>query len=148
VPQFSAVAITFAALEARRLPAAENQSLSFHFGALRRAGLVRPMLPVVFFECGNTAVTLLILRATQLLQADGRSVIAATSLAVAIYAGHNAAAAVAALLGGHWIDRSSPRAAFAAGAALYVVAYVGFGIGPTTWPLLLGAFALAGSASD
>jgi MFS family permease len=67
-----------------------------------------------------------------------------TSLAVLIYAGHNAAAAIAAFLGGHWIDRASPRVAFAAGAGVYIVAYAGFASGPITWPLLLGAFMLAG----
>jgi MFS family permease len=140
----AAVAITVAAAEARRLPTSPRQAISFHLGALRRAGLVRPMIPVLFFECGNAAVTLLILRATQLLQTDGRSVVAATSLAVVIYAGHNAAASVAALFGGHWIDHSSPRIAFTAAAALYIVAYIGFAVGPTTWPLLLIAFVLAG----
>ena len=142
----AAVAITVAAIEARRLPTSPRQAVSFHLGALRRAGLARPMIPVVFFECGNAAVTLLILRATQLLETDGRTVVAATSLAVVIYAGHNAAASVAALLGGHWIDRSSPRIAFTVAAALYIVAYTGFAIGPTTWPLLLIVFVLAGVA--
>jgi MFS family permease len=70
--------------------------------------------------------------------------VAATSLAVLIYAGHNAAATVTAFVGGHWIDRSSPRIAFTVAAALYIVAYVGFAIGPTTWPHLLIAFVLAG----
>jgi MFS family permease len=140
----AAIAISVAAVEARRLPPSPRQKFSFQLGALRRAGLVRPMLPVVFFECGNTAVTLLILRATQLLTTPGRSAVAATSLAVLIYAGHNAAATVAAFAGGHWIDRSSPRLAFTAGAALYVLAYVGFAVGSSAWPLLLLAFVLAG----
>lgn len=104
----AAIAITVAAREARRQPGSVPQRVAFHFRELRQAGLQRPMLPIVFFECGNTAVTLLILRATQLLHVGGRSFVAATSLAVAIYAGHNAAAAAAALVGGHWIDRSSP----------------------------------------
>jgi Major Facilitator Superfamily len=63
---------------------------------------------------------------------------------VLIYAGHNAAATVAAFVGGHLIDRSSPRLAFTAGAALYVLAYVGFAVGSSAWPLLLLAFVLAG----
>jgi hypothetical protein len=75
----AAVAITVAAVEARRLPTSPRQAVSLHLGALRRAGLVRPMIPGVFFECGNAAVTLLILRATQMLQTDGRSVVAVTS---------------------------------------------------------------------
>ena len=140
----AAVAITVAAVEARRLPAPEQRRSAFHLRELRQAGLMRPLLPIIFFECGNTAVTLLILRATQLLSGNGRSLIAATSLAIVIYAGHNVAGAATAFIGGHWIDRSSPRRAFATGAALYVLAYCGFAFGPRAWPLLLAAFVLAG----
>jgi MFS family permease len=141
----AAVAITVAAVEAveaHRLPVPERRRSALHLRQLRQAGLMGPMLPIIFFECGNTAVTLLILRATQLLHADGRSLVTATSLAIVIYAGHNTAAA--AFAGGHWIDRSSPRAVFATGAALYVLAYGGFAFGPRAWPLLLAAFVLAG----
>jgi len=131
-----------AAVEAHRLPVPERRRSALHLRKLRQAGLMGPMLPIIFFKCGNTAVTLLILPATQLLHADGRSLVTATSLAIVIYAGHNMAAA--AFAGGHWIDRSSPRAAFATGAALYVLAYDGFAFGPRAWPLLLAAFVLAG----
>ena len=140
----AAVAITVAAVEARRLPVPERRRSALHLRHLRQAGLMGPMLPIIFFECGNTAVTLLILRATQLLHTDGRSLVTATSLAIVIYAGHNMAAAGAAFAGGHWIDRSSPRAAFATGASLYVLAYGAFAFGPRAWPLLLAAFVLAG----
>lgn len=143
---FAALAILVAAREARRLPKSPADTRRFQFAALRRAGLVRPFAPVVFFEFGNMATTLLILRATQLLHDDGRSLVAATSLAILIYAAHNAFAAAVALLGGHWIDRSGPRLVFAAGAVLYVVAYAGFAVGSHTWSFLLLAFALAGSA--
>jgi MFS family permease len=141
----AATAITVAAIEARRLPVPERRHSAFHLHELRRAGLMGPMVPVVFFECGNTAVTLLILRATELLHNNNRSLVAATSLAIVIYAGHNVAATGSALVGGHWIDRSSPRGAFAVGAGLYVLSYVGFALGPRCWPLLLVTFALAGS---
>ena len=140
----AAVAITVAAVEARRLPIPERRRSALNLRQLRQAGLMRPMLPIIFFECGNTAVTLLILRATQLLHSDGRSLVTATSLAIVIYAGHNMAAASAALTGGRWIDRSSPRAVFATGAALYILAYCAFAFGPRAWPLLLAAFVLAG----
>lgn len=140
----AAVAITVAAVEARRLPVPERRRSALHLRQLGQAGLMGPMLPIIFFECGNTAVTLLILRATQLLHTDGRSLVTATSLAIVIYAGHNMAAAGAAFAGGHWIDRSSLRAAFATGAALYVLAYGAFAFGPRAWPLLLAAFVLAG----
>lgn len=115
------------------------------WAALRRAGLLRPMVPIVLFESGNTAVTLLILRATQLLHTGGRTLAAATSLAVLVYAAHNALGAAVAFGGGHWIDRSGPRVVFGAGAALYVLAYAGFAIGSHSWVFLLVSFSLAGA---
>ena len=114
-------------------------------GGLREAGLVRPLLPIAAFELGNMATTLLILRATTLLHGHGRSVAAATSLAVLIYAGHNLIAAVVAYAGGHWIDRAGPRLGFAAGALVYVGSYLLFALGSGGWPVLLIAFLLAGT---
>lgn len=140
---FAAVAITVAAREARgrEAPRRARRGLS----GLRGSGLLRPMVPVAAFEFGNVATTLLILRATQLLHTGSRSLAAATSLAIVIYALHNLAGAVVAYLGGHWIDRAGPRVVFAAGAAVYALAYAGFAVGPHTWWALLVAFVLAGS---
>ena len=67
------------------------------------------------------ATTLLILRATNLLTADGRSLTAATSIAILLYAAHNGAATLASLGGGHLSDHFSPRGVIAAGAAVYVL---------------------------
>jgi MFS family permease len=141
----AAIAILVAARQARRLPRGDRTSLRFDLAGMRRAGLTRVVVPIVFFEFGNTATTLLILRATQLLHEGNRSLVAATSLAIVIYAGHNAFAAAAAFAGGHWIDRAGPRLVFGIGAGLYVLAYGGFAVGPHSWALLLAAFALAGS---
>lgn len=140
----AALAISVAAVKAGDLPRALRQRGPIRLRQLRTAGLFRPMLPIVCFECGNTAVTLLILRATQLLHSNSRSLVAATSVAILIYAGHNLAAAATAFAGGHWIDRSNPKVVFATGAALYILAYGGFAFGPRSWQLLLVAFALAG----
>ena len=142
---FAALAILVAAREARRLPQGKRQTHRVDFSALRNRGLARPLVPITLFEFGNTATTLLILRVTQLLHSDGRSLVAATSLAILIYAAHNACAAAVAFGGGHWIDRSGPRLVFATGAALYVLAYGGFALGSHSWLFLLGAFVLAGS---
>jgi MFS family permease len=91
------------------------------------------------------ATTLLILRATTLLHHGGRSVAAATSLSVLIFAGHNACGSVTAIGGGHWLDRAGPRAVFASGAAAYVAAYSLFAL-PLHSPLVLvAAFLLAGA---
>lgn len=142
----AAAAITIAAREAHRLGRAAVQHKRLHFSGLRGSGLGRPLLPIAMFEFGNIATTLLILRSTQLLHVGGRSVAAATSLAILIYAAHNAFGSVVALFGGRWIDRVGPRPVFALGSALYVFAYAGFAIGVHTWWWLLIAFVLAGSA--
>ena len=142
----AALAILVAAREARRSPKVEKPNRRFDVAALRNAGMIRPLAPIVFFEFGNLASTLLILRAVQLLHTSQRSLVAATSLAIVIYAAHNATAAVTSFLGGHWIDRSSPRIVFAVGAVLYVLAYGCFAGGSHSWAFLLCAFVLAGGA--
>jgi MFS family permease len=142
----AAAAITVAAREARRTVTTPvgRRTLSFNVRELRDAGLIRVLTPAALFELGNVATTLLILRATGLLHSDGRSLAAATSLAVLLYAAHNGTAMLAALAGGHAVDRLSPRAVFGAGAAVYVVAYALFAWNQHAWPLLLLGFVLAG----
>ncbi|HEU5266578.1 MAG TPA: MFS transporter [Jatrophihabitans sp.] len=147
----AAAAIIVAAREARRTvrEAAGRRTLTLNLRALRRAGLVRVLTPVALFEMGNVATTLLILRATDLLHTgaghgSGRDLTAATSLAILLYAAHNAAATVAALGGGHVADRLDARFVFGAGAAVYVLGYVLFALGSHAWPVLLVAFLLAG----
>jgi len=147
----AAAAIMIAAREARRTVAdpRARRTLALNLGELRQAGLARVLTPVALFELGNVATTLLILRATDLLNTgsgpgSGRDLTAATSLAILLYAAHNAAATVAALGGGHLADRLQPRLVFASGAAVYVAGYVLFAIGPHAWPALLAAFLLSG----
>jgi MFS family permease len=142
----AAVSITLAAREARRsLNSVEGRrTLSFNLGELWQAGLPRAITPAALFELGNIATTLLILRATDLLHADGRSVSAATSLAIVLYAAHNGAATMAALGGGHLADRAGPRVVFAAGAGVYIAAYAVFAVQQHAWPVVLAAFLLAG----
>lgn len=144
---FAAIAIVVAAREARRrgLVSGSGTRVRLHLRALRSAGVGRPLVPIALFELGNVATTLLILRSTQLLTSHGRSVAAATSLAILIYAVHNAFGALVAILGGHWIDRAGPRVVFAAGAGLYILAYAGFALSWHSWVPLLVSFILAGS---
>lgn len=141
----AAIAITVAAAEARRLRDPVRRRFRLEMGDLHRAGLLRALLPIAAFELGNMATTLLILRASTLLQTHGRTAAAATSLAILIYAGHNLFGSLVAYAGGHWIDRAGPRVAFATGAALYALAYGLFAIPSAAWPLLVVAFLLAGS---
>jgi MFS family permease len=141
---FAAFAITVAAGEARRQRRdPERRRVRVELKALHRAGALRPMLPIGMFEFGNVATTLLILRATNLLEHQSRTFMAAATVAILIYAGHNLVGSVVAYAGGHWLDRSRARIVFALGAGLYVLAYLGFACGSTTW-LLAVAFLLAG----
>ncbi len=75
-------------------------------------GSAQALTPAALFELGNLATTLLILRATNLLHVDGRSLTSATAAAILLYAVHNAAATVSAIFGGHLADRFSPRIVF------------------------------------
>jgi MFS family permease len=144
---FAALAITVAAAEARKRhgPSTGRRRARLDLRGLREAGVVRPLLPIAAFELGNVATSLLILRATTLLHHGGRSVAAATSLAVLIYAGHNLFGAFVAYGGGHWLDRVGPRLVFATGAAVYVASYGLFALPLHSWPVLVAAFLLAGS---
>jgi MFS family permease len=142
----AAVAIIVAARESRRrcpdsAPAARRLDLR----ALRDAGTLRALVPVLLFEFGNLATTLLILRATQLLTSPQRSVAAATTMAILIYAGHNVVATIASLVAGRWFDRAGPRVVFTTGAAVYVVAYCAFAVGSHSAVAVALAFAAAGA---
>jgi MFS family permease len=142
----AAAAITLAAREARsavRAPGA-GKRISFNLRQLHRAGLGRVLTPAACFELGNLATTLLILRATDLLHDDGRSLTGATSLAILLYAMHNAVAAVAALAAGHLVDRVGPRSVFAAGAIVYLASYAVFAVTEHSAAILAAAFAMAG----
>jgi MFS family permease len=144
---FAALAIIVAAREARRRVRGGGHAVGrrLELGTLRDAGMLRALVPVALFEFGNIATTLLILRATQLLTTPHRSVAAATSIAILIYAGHNAIATLASLIAGRWYDRAGPRAVFATGAAVYVIAYATFAAGGHHPAMVALAFAAAGA---
>ena len=142
----AAAAIAVAAREARAALAGEQAKarLRLNLRDLAAAGVPRALAPVAAFELGNLAATLLILRASGLLTDGGRSATAATSLAILLYAGHNGAAIVGSLVGGHLTDRHGPRVVFGSGAALYLLAYALFAWSPGTVLALGMAFVLAG----
>ncbi|BBZ50216.1 MFS transporter [Mycobacterium heidelbergense] len=144
---FAAVVIVVAARESRKRVHADGESVRrrFEFEALRDAGMLRALLPVAMFEFGNLATTLLILRATHLLSSPHRTATAAASLAILIYAAHNVVAAAASLAAGRWYDRAGPRAVFATGAAVYVIAYGIFAAGSHSAFVVAVGFALAGA---
>jgi MFS family permease len=143
---FAAIAIIVAARESRRTVHTRRESSPrrLELRALRDAGMLRALLPMLLFEFGNLATTLLILRATQLLTSQHRSVTTATSIAILIYAGHNVIATFASLVAGRWYDRAGPRVVFATGAAVYVIAYGAFSAGVHSVIAVVLAFVAAG----
>ncbi len=142
---FAALAISVAA-RAALTHRTSGRELQQHVGSLRGRGLGLALLPIAAFECGNIATTLLILRASQVLAAPLHSATAATAVAIGLYAVHNAAAALSALLGGRIIDRLGSRRVFAAAALIYIGSYVLFAIGPRSVTTMALAFILAGVA--
>ena len=106
--------------------------------------MVRVLAPIAAFELGNVAATLLILRATRLLEDGGASPTRAATVAIVLYAAHNAAASVAALVGGRLVDRTGGRPVLAAAAGAYLLAYLTFAVGPGGWGALAAAFVVAG----
>jgi MFS family permease len=144
---FAAIAIILAARESRRSVHSRRESSPrrLELRALRDAGMLRALVPVLLFEFGNVATTLLILRATQLLTSQQRSVTTATSIAILIYAGHNVIATFASLFAGRWYDRAGPRVVFATGALLYVIGYGLFSAGIHSASAVVLAFAAAGA---
>jgi MFS family permease len=143
---FAALAITVAAREARRrtVDVAARTHLRTQLAELQAAGLMGALLPITAFELGNMATTLLILRAADLLQAEGYSVTRATSLAVVIYAAHNLVAGVVSYPSGHWVDRRGPMAPFVMATVAYIASYLLFGLDAGDMANLIFAFLVAG----
>lgn len=89
----------------------------------------RLLVGVGLYGLGNFSATLLVLRATQLFSAQGRSDAAAASLVVLLYAGHNAANALAAYPAGWLADHIGRRSVLIAGVTLFAGACVLFAAG-------------------
>jgi MFS family permease len=97
------------------------------------------------FELGNAAATLLILRATDLLQPrHGHHT--AVELALVLYTAFNVGASSASVPAGHMVDRRGALAVFGAGALLLLAADGGFAFTGAGLAALAILFVLAGVA--
>lgn len=104
----------------------------------------RLLTGVGLYGLGNFSATLLIFRATQILHEHGRSTTNAAATAVLLYAGHNAANAVAAYPAGAIADRVGRRTVLTAGVTLFAGAAIAFAFSPPdVWVLAL-LFVLVG----
>jgi MFS family permease len=121
----------------------ERKALRLQVRPVLHGRLGRLFLAVSAFELGNAAATLLILRATEVLQ-PGRSHTTAVDLALGLYAGYNLAAVVASFLGGRLGDRRGMMLVFGLGAAAFAVGYAGLASSGSSIALIALFFAFAG----
>lgn len=144
VPGLLAALAMFAAVRrVRRQTARERRRIRPQVRPVLRGGLGRLFTGVAAFEFGNCAATLMILRATELLQ-PGRGLNSAASVAVLLYVAYNVAATLTSLPAGHLGDRRGTRLVLLGGASAFLGAYLVFaGAGPSV-PVLAAGFALAG----
>lgn len=107
------------------------------------SGLKKLFLSIGAFEVGNVAATLLILRATELLD-ERWSTAGATTAALMLYVGYNVAATLASFVGGRWLDARSAIAVLRCGFLFFAAAYGLFAVAGPNVAALAGAFVLAG----
>ena len=139
----AALAIIYAIRHTPAPTVREHQPIRLRVRPLLHGRLGRLLAAAAAFELGNLAATLLILRATQLLQ-PGRSHTSAAQLALVLYAGYNLAATLASIPAGHAGDRRGMLKVLTLGAAFFLIAYVGFALSGESFALLGGCFILAG----
>jgi MFS family permease len=139
----AALAMLTAVRRVRRPSAQQRRPIRLQVRPVLRGGLGRLFAGMGAFEFGNCAATLLILRATELLE-PGRGQERAASIAVLLYVAYNVAAALTSLPAGHLGDRHGTRFVLLAGAASFLASYVVFaGAGANVAVLVVG-FLLAG----
>ena len=139
----AALAIVYAIRHTALPTAQERQPIRLHVRPLLHGRLGRLLAATAAFESGNLAATLLILRATELLQ-PGRSHSSATQLALVLYTAYNLAATLASIPAGHVGDRRGLLRVLAAGVTCFLIAYVGFAFTGESFALLAVSFVLAG----
>jgi MFS family permease len=121
----------------------ERRALRLRVRPVLQGRLGKLFLAISAFEIGNVAATLLILRATDLLQpAHGRGT--AVKIALGLYAGYNLAGVVASFVGGRLGDRRGMMLVFGLGAATFAVAYAGLAASGGSIALLAVFFSFAG----
>lgn len=139
----SAAAIVYAVRHTVRAPTRQRRPVRIRIRAVLTGRLRSLFAGITAFELGNAAATLLILRATQLLE-PGRSTDTATATAIALYVAYNVAAAATSLVAGRRIDRAGASRVLTVGVAAFALAYLGFTRDTEAWAVLLPWFVLAG----
>jgi MFS family permease len=139
----AAVAILYALRHTQRAAAPERRPFRIRIRPVLRGPLARLLLGVGAFEFGNLAATLMILRATELLQPT-RGTDASTEIAVSLYVAYNVAATLSSFPAGRLADRIGAIRTATVGVSLFLAAYVVMAAAtPSVLVLGLG-FVLAG----
>jgi MFS family permease len=144
IPGLLAVlAIALAIRAAPRAERREHRPIRLRVRPVLRGRLGRLLLGMGAFEVGNVAATLLILRATELLE-PGRGHDSAVKISLLLFAGYNVAASLASLPGGWAGDRHSAVLVLAAGVGFFAIAYAGLALAGSAIGFLIVLFVLAG----
>lgn len=139
----AAVAIIYAIRRIRMPTTRERTPIRLRVRPVLTGGLGCLFAGVSAFEVGNCAATLLILRATELLE-PGHGTDSATTIALGLYVTYNAAATLTSLAAGRLSDRRTARSALVLGVAAFALAYAGFTFDTEAWLGLLPWFVAAG----
>jgi MFS family permease len=142
----AAAAIVYAIRHTRHVVRRDRAPLRLRVRPVLAGRLGRLFIAVAAFEAGNVAVTLLILRATELLT-PRHGITTATTLALGLYTGYNLTATVTSVPAGRLSDRlgqMGPVRVLTAGAASFAFAYAALALTGPTLPVLAVAFVLAG----
>ncbi len=139
----AALAIIAAVRAAPRLSQRERKPLQIQVRPVLRGQLGRLLSAITAFELGNAAATLLILRATELLEPhQGHAV--AVKIALGLYAGYNLAATVVAIPGGQMTDRRGSVLVLSLAAAAFTGSFIGLAVVGASIPLIAVLFVLGG----
>ncbi|MGZ8582187.1 MAG: MFS transporter, partial [Actinomycetota bacterium] len=139
----AALAMLAAVRRVRRPTERERRPIRLQVRPVLRGGLGRLFAGMGAFEFGNCAATLLILRATELLE-PGRGQDRAAGIAVLLYVLYNVAATITSLPAGHLGDRRGTRLVLLGGAGAFLAAYLVFAGSGASIPMLAAGFVLAG----
>ena len=139
----AALAIIYAIRHTTAPSGRERAPIKLRIAPVLRGDLRQLFAGISAFELGNCAATLMILRASELLE-PGHGKDHATTIAIGLYVAYNIAATLTSLAAGHLSDRRTPRLVLALGAAGFAVAYLGFTHDTANWLALVPWFVLAG----
>lgn len=141
----AAVAIIYAIRHAPVLASRDRQAIRWLVRPLLTGELRRMLIAIGAFEFGNLAATLMILRATDLLD-PGRSHQSAVQLALVLYVAYNIAATLASIPAGRAGDRFGNTPVLTAAAGLFTAAFLELALSRESLVLLGGCFIMAGAA--